>query len=176
VDTGERRDIFGYTARRVITTRKEVPLEGSQREPQQMVTDAWYIDLDTSISCDMHKGFGRHVLVLASVSSVSGPKNLPMEKAEFVDHGAPETGFAIESKMTSQNTPSLTDGSKKDYPYANETRVIELVEGPLDPALFSVPSGFRKVDQIERNPSPTLAEQWSAAWESFKSSVARFFQ
>jgi hypothetical protein len=175
VDTGERKEVFGHTARHVITTRKEIPLEGSQREPQQMVNDAWYIDLDTSISCDMKKGAGRHVLTLSSVSSVSGPKNLPMEKAEFVDHGTPETGFAIESKMTSQNTLSLPDGSKKEYTHANETRVTELVEGPLDPELFSVPSGFRKVDQIERNPSPTLAEHWSAAWETFKSSVARFF-
>lgn len=45
-DTGERKEMFGYTARHVITTREEIPFEGSQRHAQQMITDGWYIDLE----------------------------------------------------------------------------------------------------------------------------------
>lgn len=50
-DTGERKQMFGYLARRVITTVKQMPLIDSGQIPQETVTDGWYIDLDISISC-----------------------------------------------------------------------------------------------------------------------------
>jgi hypothetical protein len=141
-----------------------------------MVTDAWYIDLDTHTSCDIDRRSGAHTYVhLSAMDSTMEASSAPIEKVEFVDHSAPEMGFAIESKMTSQNTSLLPDGSKKEYASISETRVTELVEGPLDPQLFSVPPGFRHVGRIERNPSPTLAEQWSAMRHSFKLPVVRFF-
>ncbi|HEX4757949.1 MAG TPA: hypothetical protein VH308_08200, partial [Terracidiphilus sp.] len=43
VDTGERKVFFGHIARHVIITRKQIPLEGSHSEPQETVTDGWYI-------------------------------------------------------------------------------------------------------------------------------------
>jgi len=52
VDTGERKEFFGHIARHVIITRKQIPLEGSHSEPQETVTDGWYIDLDPQVSCD----------------------------------------------------------------------------------------------------------------------------
>jgi hypothetical protein len=39
VDKGERKEFFGHTARYVITTRKQIPLEGSKSDAQQTVTD-----------------------------------------------------------------------------------------------------------------------------------------
>ena len=51
-DTGERKQMFGYTARHVVTTEKRTPLEGAVSLPQEQITDGWYVDLDTSISCD----------------------------------------------------------------------------------------------------------------------------
>jgi hypothetical protein len=71
-DTGERKEMFGYTARHVITTRKQIPLEGSQSGPQESVTDAWYIDpqpaasadidLNQRLSCDPKLPRGKRVL------------------------------------------------------------------------------------------------------------------
>jgi hypothetical protein len=78
--------------------------------------------------------------------------------------------------MTSQSAVLLPDGSRSEHAYTNEMRVTELVEGPLDPDLFAVPPGFRQVEHIDRNPSPTPSERWSVTWESFKSTVARFFE
>jgi hypothetical protein len=43
-DTGERKEMFGRIARRVLTTRKQIPLEGSRSEAQESQTDGWYID------------------------------------------------------------------------------------------------------------------------------------
>ena len=38
-----------------------------------------------------------------------------------------------------------------------------------------VPTGFRQVKQIDRNPPPNPPNPWSIAWDSFKASVARLF-
>lgn len=51
-DTGERKEMFGYTARHVITTRKQIPLVESSQIPQETVTDGWYIDLGTVVPCE----------------------------------------------------------------------------------------------------------------------------
>ena len=48
-DTGERKEMFGYLARHVITTRREISLEGSRRAAQEMTTDGWYIDLEPQL-------------------------------------------------------------------------------------------------------------------------------
>ena len=52
VDTRERKELFGRPARHVITTRRVIPLTGSSGRESQTVTDGWYIDLDTALSCD----------------------------------------------------------------------------------------------------------------------------
>jgi hypothetical protein len=170
LDTGDRRDFFGHTARHVITTRRQIPLEGSTSNAQEMVTDGWYIDLDTSISCDPKRQSGKAVHAFLAVG------NAPIEKMEFVDKGALESGFAIEWKITTKEAITLSDGTKKDQTFVHEMCVTQLVEGPLDPALFTIPSGFRQVEHIDRNPPTDLPNQWSMAWDRFKASVARLFR
>jgi hypothetical protein len=50
--TGERKEMFGRMARHVITTTTQTALAGSHSEPQQSITDGWYIDFDQHLSCD----------------------------------------------------------------------------------------------------------------------------
>jgi len=57
-DTGERKEMFGRIARHVVTTRKQIPLEGSSTEPQESVTDGWYIDLNQRLSCESQLACG----------------------------------------------------------------------------------------------------------------------
>ena len=173
LDTGDRRDFFGHTARRVITTRKQIPLEGSRANAQETVTDGWYIDLDTSISCDPTRLSGRPVHAFVHAFLTGG--NTPIEKIEFVDEGEPESGFAIESKLTTKEAITLSNGAKKDRTFVHEMRVTQLVEGPLDLALFTIPAGFRQVEHIDRNPPADVPNQWSMTWVRFKASVARLF-
>jgi hypothetical protein len=170
LDTGDRRDFFGHTARHVITTRRQIPLEGSTSNAQEMVTDGWYIDLDTSISCDPKRHSGKAAHAFLAVG------NAPIEKMEFVDKGEPESGFAIEWKITTKEAITLSDGTKKDRTFVHEMCVKQLVEGPLEPALFTIPTGFRQVEHIDRNPPTDLPNQWSMAWDRFKASVARLFR
>jgi hypothetical protein len=144
VDTNERKDFFGHTARHVITTQKEIPLEGSQAEPRETVTDGWYTDLNPMISCDRQYPTSGHAYTYLTGG------NKPIERPTFVRNGKAETGFPVELKTTTRSTTVLPDGTKKEFTFSSEMLVTELEEKPLAPALFDVPPGFRKVDAIRR--------------------------
>jgi hypothetical protein len=152
-DTGERKEIFGRTARHVITTTTQTPLAGSHSSPQESVTDGWYIDFDQRLSCDPTRLRTSHGHTYGYLSAGNGKQRI--EKPEFVDIGEPERGFPVSSTVTSKSPPNLADGTITTF----ETRVTHFEEGPLDPALFEIPPGFKHVDRIERNPPPASARK-----------------
>jgi hypothetical protein len=157
-DTGERKEIFGYLARHVITTRKEIPLEGSRRGAQEAVTDAWYIDLEPQFRPTIYpanwpngkppSGSRAHSYATASSLGDRSPREIP----EFVDVGDAETGFAVEEIRTSRSSYTSPDGTKSQTQRKDETHVT-IERAVYDPALFAVPAGFRRVREIQRNPS-----------------------
>jgi hypothetical protein len=157
-DTGERKEIFGYVARHVITTRKEIPLEGSRRGAQESVTDAWYIDLQPQFRLGIYppdwpngkpaQGRRAH----SYVSAASATDRSPQEVPEFIDIGEPETGFALEEIRTSRNSYTSPDGTKSQTEGKDETHV-RLERAVYDSALFEVPAGFKRVSEIQRNPA-----------------------
>jgi hypothetical protein len=159
-DTGERKQMFGYTARRVITTVKQIPLvESGQMIPQETATDGWYIDLDTSVSCVRS---GNTFAVLTDVTTRPGePPQLPV--LTFKSVGKRETGFALVTKEVHRLIGSLPDGSSQRSEVSKETQVTELATGPLDPALFEVPRNFRRVPRIRRTPVVSYWKQ-SLGW------------
>jgi hypothetical protein len=171
VDTGERKQLFGHTARHIIVTRKETPLEGSQREPQESVTDGWYIDLDVRISCDRKWRAGEHAYLRAGLSGDGRAPDVP----KFVDVGEPVTGFPVEMKMTNRSTFALADGTKKENTSTNESSIAQLEEGPLAPAIFEIPAGFRQVAHIEQNPPLDWQTVLANNWRWLKAQVRRIF-
>jgi hypothetical protein len=171
VDTGERREFFGHTARHVITTRKQTPLEGSQSQPQETVTDGWYIDLDNRISCDRKWREGAHAYVYARSSTDSRAPDRP----KFVDVGKPEAGFAVALKTTTRGTYAMPDGTKKETITTSEMTVTQLEAGALQAAVFEIPAGFRQVAHIETSPPVDWQTAWVNAWVRFKASLAKRF-
>ena len=165
LDTGERKEFFGHTARHVIITRKQIPLERSHSEPQETVTDGWYLDLDPQVSCDRKLSKGKRA------HGYLGAGNKPAEKPEFVDIGESETGFPVQSVMVSKGTYTLPDGATKQTNSKTETLVTQLELGSLDPGLFEIPPRFKHVRQIERNPKVS-ASSTQDFWERFKAKVA----
>jgi hypothetical protein len=146
-DTGERKEMFGRMARHVITMNTSTPLGGSQSEPQESVTDGWYIDFEQRLECDPKPVQGQHGYIGGYVSV--GTLRQPMEKPEFVRIGEAETGFPMVTTTSSKRPSGLADGTVSSF----ETRVTEFTEGALDPALFEIPAGFKRVERIERNPA-----------------------
>jgi hypothetical protein len=153
VDTGERKNFFGHEARHVITTYRTTTQAGSHTEPRESVTDGWYIDLDTSTSCDA-KWQPRNVSPRHEYYAVVG------ERYEIIDDGIRATGFPIERKYTSRWAAVLPDGAKREAVYVIEEKIVEFYEGPLDAALFEVPGEFRKVRDLRSEPPMTLADRW----------------
>ncbi len=167
VNTGERREFFGHVARHVITTRKQTPLEGSSSEPQEAVTDGWYIDLNPQVSCERRLPEGKRVHSYLTLGKQ------PAEKPEFVDIGESETGFAVQLVTIWQGTYTLPDGTRKQTDSKSETLVTQLEEGPLDLGLFEIPPEFKRVEHIERNPAGTaVSSQVRDFSERFKARVA----
>lgn len=161
-DTGERKQMFGYTARHVITTRKEIPLEGSDRAAQEMTRDGWYIDLEPQFypyppppkpanRPNGQEQSGRVHAYLSVGVQRPGEAEVP-EMPEFVDIGEPETGFAVQERRTSRSNIKLADGSVRETEEESETSVT-IEKGVFDASLFEVPLGFKRVPYINRNPA-----------------------
>jgi hypothetical protein len=180
VDTGQRKAMFGCIARHIVTTRKQTPLAGSRSQPQESVTDGWYvdsmpvdsegIDLNQRLSCDPKWRAGKK-----GISYIHSGRQ-PIDRAQFVTIGEPETGFAVHSVTITNSTYMQPDGTRNQSDLKNDVRVTQLEEGPLDPGLFEIPRGFKRVDQIERNPmassSPVRIEDF---WERLKAGAANLF-
>jgi hypothetical protein len=152
-DTGERKNFFGHVARHVITTTKQTRLAGSNFQPLEFVSDGWYIDVETRLSCEpwATSGIGLHDRRM--------PPRGSTEKYDLVEKGVPESGLEVE--WTLHRILTEPDGTKKELVgSSNETKITQFVERALDPALFEVPSSYRRVQTIDRNPPMTLTEAW----------------
>jgi hypothetical protein len=147
VDTGEREKMFGHVARHVRTTTKQVPLEGSHTQAQETVRDGWYIDVDRRISCDPKPPAGSGSGFMAISAAAVGGKEMMMERPEFVDIGARETGFPVKEVRTTTSETVPATGVRRDSDSINESEVTQFEAVPLDPALFEIPPGFKHVER-----------------------------
>lgn len=142
VDTGERKQMFGRVARHVITTRREIPLEGSKRTLQVSVRDGWYIDFDLQLPCVRRP---TRAAAHAYLSAGTQGRDTP-DVPEFADHGKLETGFAVDERTSSKLLAVLPDGTRRESRNASRRWVTELKEVPVDAALFEVPVNFKHVE------------------------------
>ena len=170
VDTGERKELFGHTARHVVATRRIIPLAGAKRGAETTVTDGWYIDLDTLTSCEPSWRSARSGHAFLSAAFVGGSATGHLQGQEgdvptFKDVGEPESGFAVASKQTSSGTITSPDGSTWQHVSTWETEVTELSTAAIDPALFEIPSGFRLVERIRQEPVPPLVIRLKQAYD-----------
>ena len=88
VDTGERKKLFGYDVRHVITTRKQTRLNRARDVEQESVADGWYTDLSTTISCESSPKGG---VGFVTVGFLGAPPEVPSVKLI----GKPETDFLL---------------------------------------------------------------------------------
>jgi hypothetical protein len=161
VDTGERKEFFGRTARHVITTRRILPLHRATQGPSETVTDAWYIDLDTHISCDPWWQSARTGHAFATLTAKGEEGDIPT----FKDIGEPERGYVVRSTSTSSGTITRRDGSTDDYVTIGEIDVTHLSTVDLDSGFFEVPVGFTLVEQIRQESVPPLLIRLKQAYD-----------
>jgi hypothetical protein len=173
IDTGERKDIFGHTARHIITREKRVAGPGACSKPSQSETDGWYIETSDLPEWRQQKG-NQGVVVAAEVSAGSNDKCAnKMDKIEVHRSGV-ETGFPVKVTTTLRSEGTQPDGTPRLFSSTWGSEVVELKEGPLDLSLFEVPQDFRKVELLRswNVPPPRPLTNW----EWFKEKVQEMFR
>jgi hypothetical protein len=127
-DTGERKQMFGFQARR-IKTATQITSDANACSPinRREETDGWYIDLEFTYGCPADAGPSAPPETL----STSGCQDRVVRK----QIGRAKLGYPV---MFTQTTYG-EDGAVQ-FQYATE--VVELTRTALDQALFEVPAGY----------------------------------
>ncbi len=133
-DTGERKKIYGFTARHVWTSQKMVPSPDActMKDSIQIKTDGWYIDLP-EFNCPVRYRPNR-------VSATPTEKPQPDCKDKFVTRrrGKGKLGFPL----TETTTIIMGNGEAKTNEFETSIETLELTSGKLDSMLFEIPLGY----------------------------------
>ena len=132
-DTGERKQMFGYTARHIITTMemKSSP-DACSNVNNKMEIDGWYIDAAFALDCDSNRAYTAHM-----PKAGGGCR----DRYETKTIGMAKKGFPVWEKTT-----MIGPNGMESFSTTNE--VIEFSQATLDPSLFDVPEGYREVQDF----------------------------
>ncbi|MDQ4123843.1 MAG: DUF4412 domain-containing protein [Acidobacteriota bacterium] len=129
-DTGERKQMFGYTARRILTTMEtESSPDSCTPMKSKMQTDGWYIDFAYQLDCDN----GRYNNYTPSTAS-GGCRDRFVTK----NVGTAKLGYPVWQKMT-----MFDKDGKETYSMINE--VVEISKAVLEASLFEIPADYKQV-------------------------------
>ncbi len=154
-DTGERKQMFGYTARHIITTMvMESSPDACSQSNMRMEIDGWYIDATFALDCDINRQYTYRPPVKAGGCR---------DRYETKTIGTAKKGFAVYEKMT-----MLAGNGAQSFSTTNE--VVEISQATLDQSLFEVPADYRQVDDfasafsaMSANPQASTANSDTAA-------------
>lgn len=129
-DTGERKQILGYTARHIITTMQtESSPEACSQQKTKMEIDGWYIDAAFALDCDSG----------LSYKSYTPPQSGGCQDRYVTKQvGATKRGYPVWEKTT-----MFDENGVASFSTINE--VIEFSNATLEASLFDVPAGYREV-------------------------------
>jgi hypothetical protein len=151
-DTGERKQMFGYTARHIITTMViDSSPDACSPIKSKMEIDGWYIDAAFALDCDMSQAYKSYTPQTAAGCQ---------DRYETKQIGMAKKGFAVWEKTTMFGQ----DGAES---FSTVNEVVELSQATLDASLFDIPAGYREVkDFASALSSPTTPTQSSQSTET----------
>lgn len=136
-DTGERKKMFGFTARRIWTTQKLIPSANACMMKDSMIikTDGWYIDFP-DFNCQVSYGS----------SSANGGYQKPDCQDRFVTRksGKGKFGFALMETKT-----MIMGGQIQTSEFVTDLVTLELNTEKPDSLLFEIPAGYKEAKSIE---------------------------
>jgi hypothetical protein len=132
-DTGERKQMFGYTARHIITMMetKSSPDACSQNNTKMQI-DGWYIDAAFALDCDSSRAYTNYK------PHASGGCQ---DRYEMKTIGVAKKGYPVWEKMTMFGP----DGAES---FSTLTEVLEFSQATLEQSLFEIPEGYREVEDF----------------------------
>src|SRR4029453_10197594 len=149
IDTGERREMFGFTARHVksVTTIQSSP-DACNPVNQRTEIDGWYIDLNVAFDCNQ----GRPPSVSYRPRAAGGCR----DQTKFRREGNGKLGYPLIETMRMLNASGQVT-------FSTTKEVLELSRETLDIALFDIPAGYRQaVSQQELFGAPSAADMMGA--------------
>jgi hypothetical protein len=149
VDTGERKEMFGFTARHLKRTMTmQSSADACNQTQMKIETDGWYINLEYGLNCASNRPpqtGGR--------PSASGCR----DRYEYKTTGPAHLGYPLLETTTMYGADgSVTTSITKE--------VIELSRQTQDAALFDIPAGYSQAsNQQEMFSMPSAAEMMASA-------------
>ncbi|HKX84755.1 MAG TPA: hypothetical protein VJL58_11085 [Pyrinomonadaceae bacterium] len=134
-DTGERKQMFGFTARHlIITTEMQSSPDACSKTNMKMQADGWYIDAEFVLDCD----YG-----VQSYGGYNRQAGSCRDRYETKTIGTAKRGYPVYEKTT-----MFDESGKETMSYINE--VVELSKATLEASLFEVPADYREVQDASQ--------------------------
>ncbi|MDT7603164.1 MAG: hypothetical protein QOF61_1161 [Acidobacteriota bacterium] len=140
-DTGERKQMFGYTARHIIMkAHSEHSPDACEKDDMAYETDGWYIDLEFNFEC---------------LTSNQRPNANPMarpsgcqDQMRFRRVGTAKLGYPVLviTRFFDKNGGVQTEMTQE---------VVSLSRETLDPALFDIPAGYTQASSQQELYDPS---------------------
>lgn len=132
-DTGERKQIFGMTARHIKTSMSmEASPDACSKQDMSMESDGWYIDLP-EFSCP----FTMKPQTPQMPTEAGGCRDEIRSRST----GSGKLGFAL------METRNISMGGGMTFTMSTET--IEFSKATLDAALFDIPQGYARTENSQ---------------------------
>ncbi len=129
-DTGERKQMFGFTARHIIQTiEMESSPDACNPSKTKMEMDMWVIDAEFGVPCSLTRQYR---------PTKQGRSGGCIDKVVPKTIGSAKSGYPLWQKMT-----SFDANGKESFSTIQE--VVEMSKATLDPALFEAPADYREV-------------------------------
>jgi len=133
-DTGERKKMFGYPARRIKTSIvTESSPDACNVSRSRMETDGWYIDAQFALDCQMQGG--------AAYAASAAPPGGCRDEYRTKQIGTAKPGYPV------MVTTTLFDEQGNES-FTISQEVVEIANAVLDSALFDAPSDYRQVSDV----------------------------
>jgi hypothetical protein len=148
-DTGERKQMFGYTARHIITTMSmESSPDACSQNNTKMEIDGWYIDATFALDCDSNRQY-----TYRPPTTAGGCR----DRYETKTIGMAKKGFPVYEKMTML-------GANGGPSFSTLNEVVDISQATLEQSLFEIPSDYRQVEDF--------SSAFSAAYANPQASTA----
>ena len=144
IDTGERKELFGFTARHLKRSMtSQTSPDACYQNQIRMETDGWYINLEYGLNCGSER------------PPQMGGRTAPggcQDRYQVKRTGPATLGYPLIETMTMYGP----DGSPM---FTRTQEVVELSRQPLDAALFDVPAGYTEArTQEEMSGASSMAD------------------
>lgn len=144
IDTGERKEMFGFTARHIKTSVVKKASPDACDKDQKLETDGWYIDFHYAFDCPGQ--------TQRYQTSPTQPQPGCRDEVRTKTVGAAKLGFPLLVTTTIYQADGTTTTATQE--------VLELSREPLTAALFEAPEGYalaKDMQSLYGMPAPSLA-------------------